>query len=91
MIVTMTTAIAVALIGAAGLVVASRQGARIAQLERDRDDAKRELDACTRERKHLKHILQLVVSAIIGQLPPPQRNALLETLNEGLESLEDAA
>jgi predicted type IV restriction endonuclease len=45
---------------------------------------RRDLEACERERKQLKQVLQLVVSSIVGLLQPEQKVALLQAVDAAL-------
>lgn len=52
---------------------------------------RRDLDACLRERKQLKQVLQLTVSALVGLLPAQERDRLLLSIDAALENVADEA
>ncbi len=41
-----------------------------------------DLDACLRDRRQLRQVLQLITGAFVGLLPERERLALLRTINE---------
>ncbi len=44
-----------------------------------------ELEACLRERRQLKQVLQLVIGSIVGLLPERQRLELLRAVDDALD------
>jgi hypothetical protein len=52
---------------------------------------RRDLDACLRDRRQLKQVLQLTVGALVGLLPDHQRDQLLVNVAGALESVDEAA
>lgn len=51
---------------------------------------RRDLDACLRERKQLKQVLQLTVSALVGLLPEKRRDELLVAVENALAQADEA-
>jgi hypothetical protein len=46
---------------------------------------RRDLEACERDRRQLKQVLQLVVGSIVGLLPERERLQLLRAVDDALE------
>lgn len=83
-----TGAVVAAIVSGVFVLTASMMGrwlsARVRRLEAS-------LDQCLRERQALRRNLQLVVGAIVGLIPEPQRLALLRTIDESVPPYSDAA
>lgn len=50
---------------------------------------RRDLAECVRDRRELRRTLQQFVNALVGVLPPRQRDALLETASSALADLAE--
>lgn len=50
-----------------------------------------ELEACLRDRRQLKQVLQLVVGSIVGLLPQEQKLELLRAVDRALDDNGEAA
>ena len=102
------TAILVATIAAAGSIfaayLASRASARSAALQRDHEElnlqyeeAKKQRDACERDRRQLRQLIQLIAGAFVGLLPERdshqeiyemlERLTLLRSIDEAMEDV----
>jgi hypothetical protein len=52
---------------------------------------RRDLDDCLRERRQLKQVLQLTVSALVGLLPDKKRDELLVAVANALDDVAEKA
>lgn len=76
-------AILAACIGAVGVILAARVSSQIARIKGD-------LDACLRDRRQLRQLVQLIAGAFVGTLPERERLSLLRRIDETLETDEAA-
>jgi hypothetical protein len=67
-----------AAVTAGGAVGAAVIAALVSRIRRD-------LEACERDRRQLKQVLQLVVGSIVGLLPERERLTLLRAVDNALE------
>jgi len=72
-------------------VIAAFAAVLVALLTSFTQRVRNELDACLRERRQLKQVLQLVVGSIVGLLAEPQRLELLRAVDKALDDDEHEA